>query len=216
LKSLGSRGAATFRAIKAAGIKLIYRYGYDKMSIRELARAVGLEGGSVYYYVNNKQEFLFHLIREILERNLARLDTKLAGIDDPSERMQVIISQLVRYHVNGPEQMSICYSEFRSLTPQNCTVIRQITRALRERVETTIKRGVEAGQFRVTNIPMMSLVIVNVCSTADRYYDSNGLLSLDEQLPLDEVIERLIEATLLALGAVPPVEGMIDSCLSTN
>jgi len=181
-----------------------------------LARAVGLEGGSVYYYVNNKQEFLFHLIREILERNLALLDTKLVGIDDPSEQIRVIISQLVRYHADSPEQMSICYSEFRSLTPKNCRVIREITRGLRDRVKTTIKRGVEAGKFKVKTIPMMSLVIFNVCSTADRYYDSKGLLSLDEQLPLDEVIEGFIEATLLALGAVLAVEGMIDSCLPTN
>ena len=107
--------------------------------------------------------------------------------------------------------MAICYNEFRSLTPRNCKVVRQIMRALRDRVETTIKRGVEAGQFRVKNIPMMSLVILNICSTLDRYYDSKGLLSLDEQLPLDEVIERFREAIFLALGGPPPVEGMINN-----
>jgi len=70
MRQRGSHRAGTFSAIKAAGIRLIYEHGYEAMTLRMLARSVGLESGSLYYHIKDKQDFLFRLLKEINSREL--------------------------------------------------------------------------------------------------------------------------------------------------
>ena len=49
------------QAIRDAGLRLIYRHGYEVMSLRQLAREVGIQAGSLYNHISTKQQLLFEL-----------------------------------------------------------------------------------------------------------------------------------------------------------
>ena len=152
MRQRGSHRAGTFSAIKAAGIRLIYEHGYEAMTLRMLARDVGLESGSLYYHIKDKQDFLFRLLKEIIEGNLAKMEEKLRGIDDPEERMRAFIRFFITNQWENKQEAFIVSSEVRSLTPENYQVLTGLSRAYRDRVEEIIRKGVAAGKFRVRNV----------------------------------------------------------------
>lgn len=55
-RTSGSSGPATFEAIRKAGLRLIYRYGYEAMTLRQLAGEIGLVQGSLYNHIATKQD----------------------------------------------------------------------------------------------------------------------------------------------------------------
>ncbi|WP_369077078.1 TetR/AcrR family transcriptional regulator, partial [Cognatishimia coralii] len=53
------------QAIRKAGVKRIYKHGFEAMKLRSLAEDVGIQAGSLYNYIRNKEEFLFLLLKEV-------------------------------------------------------------------------------------------------------------------------------------------------------
>ncbi len=199
MRQRGSHRAGTFSAIKAAGIRLIYEHGYEAMTLRMLARDVGLESGSLYYHIKDKQDFLFRLLKEIIEGNVAKMDEKLRGIDDPEDRMRAFIHFFVSNQWEKKQESFIVSSEVRSLTPENYQALTALSRAYRDRVEEIIRKGVAAGKFRVRNVTVAAIAICDILGGPARWYYPKELLALDE------IMEMITDMIFQLLGASQPV-----------
>jgi AcrR family transcriptional regulator len=200
MRQRGSHRAGTFSAIKAAGIRLIYEHGYEAMTLRMLARNVGLESGSLYYHIKDKQDFLFRLLKEIIEGNLAIMDEKLRGIEDPEDRLRAFIRFFVTTQWEKKQESFIISSEVRSLTPENFQAITALSRAYRDRVEEIISKGVAAGKFRVRNVAVAAIAICDILGGPVRWYYPKELLVLDE------IMEMITDMIFQTLGASQPAE----------
>jgi AcrR family transcriptional regulator len=199
MRQRGSHRAGTFSAIKAAGIRLIYEHGYEAMTLRMLARDVGLESGSLYYHIKDKQDFLFRLLKEIIEGNLAGMEEKLRGIDDPEEGMRAFIRFFITNQWEKKQESFIVSSEVRSLTPQNYQALTALSRAYRDRVEEIIRKGVAAAKFRVRNVSVAAIAICDILGGPARWYYPKELLALDE------IMEMITDMIFQMLGASQPV-----------
>lgn len=197
MRQRGSHRAGTFSAIKAAGIRLIYEHGYEAMTLRMLARSVGLESGSLYYHIKDKQDFLFRLLKEIIEGNLAALNEKLAGLDDPEEQIRAFICFFITHQWEKKEEAFIIQSEVRSLSAENYQVIGALSRSFRDRVEEIIREGVAARKFRVRNTTVTAIAICDVLGGPARWYYPKELVVLDE------IIEMMTDMVFQLLGAAP-------------
>jgi AcrR family transcriptional regulator len=202
MRQRGSHRAGTFSAIKASGIRLIYRHGYEAMTLRMLARDVGLESGSLYYHIKDKQDFLFRLLKEIIEGNLAALDEKLAGLEDPEQQIRAFICFFITHQWEKKEEAFIISSEVRSLTPENYEVIGALSRSFRDRVEEIIDKGVAMGKFRVRNVTVAAIAICDILSGPARWYYPKELLVLDEIMEMiSDMIFRLLGASQTGVQA---------------
>jgi AcrR family transcriptional regulator len=198
MRQRGSHRAGTFSAIKAAGIRLIYEHGYEAMTLRMLARSVGLESGSLYYHIKDKQDFLFRLLKEIIEGNLAELNERLAGLDDPEEQIRAVICFFITHQWEKKEEAFIINSEVRSLTPENYQVINALSGSFRDRVEEIIRQGIAAGKFRVRNVTVAAIAICDILGGPARWYYPTELLVLDE------IIEMMSDMIFRLLGEARP------------
>ena len=199
MRQRGSHRAGTFSAIKAAGIRLIYEHGYEAMTLRMLARAVGLESGSLYYHIKDKQDFLFRLLKEIIEGNLAALDERLADVADPEDQMRALISFFVANQWEKKEEAFIISSEVRSLTPENYRVISALSESFLGRVKEIICRGVAAGKFHVKNATVAALAVGDILSGPARWYYPKELLVREE------IMEMITDMIFQLLGAAPQI-----------
>jgi AcrR family transcriptional regulator len=211
MRQRGSHRTATFSAIKAAGIRLIYQHGYEAMTLRMLARDVGLESGSLYYHIKDKQDFLFRLLKEIIEGNLAILDQGLRGVDDPEAQMHALISFFITHQWEKKEEAFIIGSEVRSLTPENYQVISALSRSFRDRVEEIVRKGVAAGRFHVKNVTVAALAICDILGGPARWYYPKELLALNEIMKMiTEMIFQLLGASQLSERAATAMPGRAE------
>jgi AcrR family transcriptional regulator len=208
MRQRGSHRAGTFSAIKAAGIRLIYEHGFEAMTLRMLAHSVGLESGSLYYHIRDKQDFLFRLLKEIMEGNIATLDERLRVVEEPEDQLRVLICFFITHQWEKKEEAFIIGSEVRSLTPENYQVISALGRAFQDRVEEIIRKGVAAGKFRVKNTTVASIAVCDILGGPARWYYPKELLVLDEIMEMitDMIFQLLGVPQMGEKAASPRVE----------
>src|SRR5690554_5047669 len=54
--------------------KLFHKQGYAQTSMDDIARAAGLLKGSLYYYMDSKEDLLFRIVEDVHEVSRAQLD----------------------------------------------------------------------------------------------------------------------------------------------
>ena len=133
-RTVGSMGAKTMEAIAQAGLDLVYQFGYEGMTLRQLAARVGIRQGSLYNHIKSKQDLLVHLYRRHMETLLAALDAALGGIEFPPEQLRAFVDFHVAYHVERKREVFVVNSELRSLEPTNHTAATDLRRQYERRL----------------------------------------------------------------------------------
>jgi AcrR family transcriptional regulator len=179
-RTSGSSGPATFEAIRKAGLKLIYRHGYEAMTLRQLAAEIGLVQGSLYNHIATKQELLFKLISDHMQHLLMSVDHALSGITDPSARLIAFTEFHVTYHIDRKQEVFISYSELRSLEPDNFEAIVVMRRAYEQKLVDILNAGIEKRVFSITDAQTTAFGILSMLSGICTWFNPKGRLSKDE------------------------------------
>lgn len=176
----GSNGERTLKAIHEAGIELIYQNGFEAVSLRQLAGAVGIQAGSLYNHIASKQDLLFKLIHSIVLELNEQLEEELEGIDDPHEAMQVFIRYHITWYTARKKQVFIGNMELRSLKGENYTRIV----ALRRRYELTLvdilDRGIAKGLWQQEDTRVTARALIAMLSGVCVWYDPDGPYSIED------------------------------------
>ena len=189
-RTIGSNGPATADAIKQAGLRLIYKYGYEGMSLRLLATEVGLQQGSLYHHFATKQDLLVDLIREHMETLLRETDAVL-----PDEaagalaRLRRFIEHHLTYHVERQVEVFIGNSELRSLEPENRQIIVKLRQAYEGRLIAILEAGQDEGVLEAADVRTEAFAILAMLPGICTWYRPDGRLSVSD---LIEVHTNLI------------------------
>jgi len=147
------------RELVAAAAGLFRRYGYERTTAREIARAFGVQSGSIFYHFENKEALLVAVMLEGMRQFVAAARGPLAQAHSPLERLRALFyGHLTALHGGGDEQ-AVVIQEWRSLS---ATARRQVVR-LRDEVETMWRgaldeaatAGLVAGDLRLLRLAML-------------------------------------------------------------
>ena len=165
--------------LREAGIRLIAQHGYEAVSLRMLAKEIGIQAGSLYNYISNKQQFLFDLLASIIRDLVEEMTQELQGLTDPSERLRVFIRRHIDFHARRKEEVFIGNMELRSLTPENSKVIREMRDEYEEILRTIIKDGLQASQFHCSDPAVVKLAIITMLTAIASWYRPEGRRKID-------------------------------------
>ena len=88
------RGSASRREILDAAARLFQKNGYGDTSLRELANAVGMKAGSLYYHFASKEQLAIEVlgtgVKGVAQAVSARLEDAGSGAS-PSQRVSIAI-----------------------------------------------------------------------------------------------------------------------------
>ncbi len=192
-RTIGSNGARTAEAIRQAGVKLIYRHGYEAMSLRQLAAEVGLQSGSLYKYFENKQNLLFDIVREHMGDLLVKAEADLDGLTDPMARLRTFVGFHLRYHMTRMAHVFIANMEIRSLDEVHRAEVIGLRRRYEGLLEDILREGARTGVFHVEEPRVVTYAIISMLTGICMWYRPDG--------PLDQ--DRLVEIyTGLAVDGV--------------
>lgn len=178
-RTAGSNAADTDRRIRAAAEELFARQGYAAVSMRDIARAVGVQAGALYRYVPDKQTLLFELMRAHLE---SLLESWHAEVPD-EDRLAQFTRFHIRFHLDRPDAVFIAYMELRNLGPANFARIE----TLRGDYETELGRILMARGMEPAGAAVMTRAIIAMLTGVTTWYKDGGTLSRDA------VAERYVE-----------------------
>lgn len=183
-RTIGSDGARTMDAIGAAGLQLIFERGYEAMSLRRLAAAVGIQPGSLYNHISTKQQLLFDLIETHMRALLQELQKALAGIDAPVDRLQAFVAFHLAYHLARKREVFISYSELRSLEPANYRAIVALRRLYEREIVAILERGIADGAFVVGDPQVAAYGILAMLTGVCTWFKPGGRLTTDQMVSI--------------------------------
>ncbi len=178
-RTQGSHSDITGPRIRAAALKLFARHGYAAVSMRQIAREVGVQAGALYNYIPDKQSLLFGLMESHLEE-LLQARAAIRRTDDPVADLESFTRFHIRFHHERPDAVFIAYMELRNLTPENFVRIESLRKRYEDELEGILRRGVAAGLFAVPDPKIATLAVIAMLTGVNTWYRAGGRLSLDQ------------------------------------
>lgn len=102
--------------ILQAAAKVFAEKGYHQATIRDISRTTGISLSGLYYYFDSKQELLYLIQDHGFGTVLRDLNAALDGIEDPIERLRVLIEKHLRFFGENMDQMKVLSHEADSLS----------------------------------------------------------------------------------------------------
>lgn len=90
--------------------------GYHHASIRDIARQSEVSLSGLYYYVQSKEELLFLIQGRAFDTLTEQLEQRLDGVDDPRERLRILMENHITYFLDNMSEMKVLSHEADSLS----------------------------------------------------------------------------------------------------
>lgn len=95
---------------------LFARNGYNKTNMRELAEAVGMKAGSIFYHFKNKEEILYAVMQQAITNMLEAVQKDFAQAETPREQLHVLVCQELDMYLGHQSSYGlVLIHEWRSL-----------------------------------------------------------------------------------------------------
>lgn len=178
-RTQGSHSGITGPRVRAAALKLFADHGYAAVSMRQIAREVGVQAGALYNYTPDKQDLLFSLMKTHMDELLAACADHVAS-GPATERLRAFVEFHITYHMGRADEIFIAYMELRNLTPQNFETIEALRRSYEDRLEAILTAGLSEGVFDVPDPKVTTLAVIAMLTGVTTWYRPDGRLSPDE------------------------------------
>tara|TARA_B100000700_G_scaffold283345_1_gene335623 strand:- start:2037 stop:2735 length:699 start_codon:yes stop_codon:yes gene_type:complete len=162
-------------SILDAAARMFHEKGYAATSTQDIANEVGLLKGSIYYYINSKEDLLFRIIEESHEGALRAIST-VSHLDvSPLAQAYSLVNTHVQVFHDDLVKHSVFFREFRSLSDDRKEIIRGAGHAYSLFLRSIIEKGQAGGQIdSELNARMATAGIVGMLNSMSFWYQEKG------------------------------------------
>lgn len=203
-----SNGSDLRRTILDRTRHLLVEEGYNNLSMRKIARAVGCSATSIYLHFENKDALFHALIDEGFARLNEAVQDTAAAHADPVGRLEALSRRYVDFGLDNPEYYEVMFM----LHPERMAryPAEKYRRARRnlELFAEALEAGAAAGQFDVDDPAVAASVL-----WASLHGATSLLLArrMDVKIPREAFVEAVVRHAIAGfcfpVDVLPPADG---------
>ena len=173
------------RAIEDVASELFRAHGYSATSVRDIARALDIQGPSLYAHVTSKEDVLWAIIDRTAGRFEAATEAALAGAGSaghgqgPAEALAILVRTHVRVITDDVGAAAVFVSEWRALGDDRRAAVLARRDAYERRFRNLIEGGIATGDFAIVDPAVASIAILSALNGIPAWYDGSGRLTPD-------------------------------------
>jgi AcrR family transcriptional regulator len=194
-RTTGSDGERTEAAIRYAAVDLFARRGYEAVTTRQIAAAVGVQSAALYRYFPTKEDLLFDLMRSHMEALIASWDAVRPADPDPVARLAAFVDNHIRFHVERRHSTHVSNMELRSLSKERLSQILRLRGAYEKELRAILRDGAEGGRLAVDDVGLTAMAIIQMITGVIVWFRP------DERLSVEEVARTYLAMTLRLTAA---------------
>jgi AcrR family transcriptional regulator len=194
-RTTGSDGEKTEAAIREAAVNLIARFGYEAMSMRQLAAEVGVQAAALYRYFPTKEDLLFTLMREHMEGLTKAWEAAKPAVAGPAQRLSAYVENHIAFHIERRHATHVSNMELRSLSPERLTQILRMRTAYEKELGAILRDGAEAGDFSIDDTGLTAMALIQMMTGVIVWFRPG------ERLSITEVTATYLSMTMRLVGA---------------
>jgi len=148
-------------AIIKKATKLFIKKGYAQTTMRDIAKATGIDVGNLYYFIKSKEEILY-LIFDMFHKPEEEIYDRyeIAKIEDPVQQLKTMITEIINFGGKFNQEIFLLYRESRVLPKTNlkCVMIRESH--VVSQMEEILVRGVQKNVFHIADTSFTANMIM--------------------------------------------------------
>jgi TetR/AcrR family transcriptional regulator, cholesterol catabolism regulator len=129
--------------ILAAATLVIARDGYQRASMRAIAREADMSLAGLYHYVDGKEKLLYLIQFRAFSTLLMEVQTRLYGVVEPIDQLRVMVRTHVQYAADNMAALRVCSHELDSLSGDGYDQVHRVRREYYELARGIIGRVIE-------------------------------------------------------------------------
>ena len=172
--------------IVSAAIDLFYEYGYQKASIRDICRRVGITQAALYYHFRNKEELLYTIIEKFSNELFFLLKSCFTENKDPVERLRNAILQHILSIKHSRQGAKIIIEDKRFLSGELKTFVKEKEKAVFYLYKNYLKELQSMQKIRACDLNVATFGILGMINWLYHWYRP------DKGLPLEQLAEQII------------------------
>ena len=166
--------------IKVAA-RLFKEKGYRATTLEDIAAAVGMLKGSLYYYIKSKEELLYLVVRDPIRQAYSKLDD-IVQSDAPvvTKISQAIANHIECFHEHYPH-IAVYLHDYHHLMQQLQKNAIETPKHYQRLWAELLQQGVKSGALR-DDLPVKitAYAVLGMCNWVYRWYNPNRALSAQE------------------------------------
>lgn len=156
--------------------RLFRERGYERTSVRDIAEAVDMQSGSLFYHFKTKEDILVEIMGMGIDGLISRLNDALLDAHTPREKLlAVLIVHLTATLEDAPDAMSVYLFEWRSLSPVALEKLIAQRDSYESRVNEVLAELAAAGLI-APDVKLFRLFLLGALNWTVQWYNPNGTL----------------------------------------
>jgi AcrR family transcriptional regulator len=156
-----------------AGIQVFYEKGYAAASVQDVADAVGVLKGSLYHYIDSKEDLLLRIFQGSHAQALEIMGDVGSRNLPPRQWLEAYLNEIVHWYLGNIERVSLYFNEWRYLTGDNAEVVRNHRRIFSQYVRDILEAG--ADDLRPSNdLRLATFYILGAINNIPIWYKRSG------------------------------------------
>jgi AcrR family transcriptional regulator len=183
------------REIDEVASELFHANGYAATTVRDIARALDIQGASLYAHVASKEDVLWSLVDGAAGAFERAAGAALAATTDgdPVDRLAALVEAHIEVVTSDPERASVFVTEWRHLSRDRRSAVAARRDAYEHRFRALVADGIAVGAFRATDPVIATAFILTALNGIAGWYRVDGRLSADR------IADHYVELVLRSL-----------------
>jgi AcrR family transcriptional regulator len=184
-----------------AAVRLFAERGYHATGMQDIASELGVRAPSLYNYVDSKQSLLDMVYLQAVEGMSESIERSVESVPDIVDKLERGMEEKARWSVRHPYHLRVVWHEPFGLSVDVRNRVWGLRTQQRERWESLIREGCEAGRISTSSVVLCSYVLHEMCS-----WPQIARFAREDRLSEEGVVRLFGQMTLDIIGARPRPE----------
>jgi len=171
--------ASTRVEILKSAAKAFRKLGYHGATVEEIASALQMKKGNLYYYFRNKEEILFACHQYSLDRLTQLLDEVQGTADPPDDKLRRLIVAFVHTILDELHGTAL-FLDLEALTTAHLKAVIVRRDRFEQGVRQVVRQGMDDGLFEAGDPKLLAFALFGAVNWIPRWFNPNGPASSQE------------------------------------
>ncbi|MGB1299389.1 MAG: TetR/AcrR family transcriptional regulator [Psychrobium sp.] len=154
--------------------------GFDKTTVRDLAKAIGIQSGSLFHHYPNKQEILKQVMQQAIRLNIRRVEMALSLNDTIKDKLlALILCEFQALILDTSAHISVLVFEWRSLSDDNQAIMLKLRDEYEQYWLDVLAQAKQQGMINIDH-HILRRLLNGAINWSLNWYKADGDLSLEQ------------------------------------
>jgi AcrR family transcriptional regulator len=162
--------------IKTAAIQCFSQYGLEKTTLDDIAKVVGLNKATFYYYYKNKEDIFLEVALHEGEQFLLQLQERTLQKKGYQNRIVFYLLERIRYYRDVLTVNKVSAATLINILPKFFVMYEEVKQAELQFITTQLKEGISRSEFTKTPAEKLASALIDLSDAMKHKAEQDALV----------------------------------------